>query len=525
MDESSHVTAEYPRVQLASGEIQGEIIRDGSIATWKGVPFGAPTGGDTRFQRPTPVRPWLGVLDCTRYQSPAPQPNYGFNDRLIGDEDCLHLDIVRPDTTEKLPVVVYFHGGSFLMGASHQNMLRGHRLAAAMNVVYVSLNFRLGVLGYLDLRSLGGDCVANPALWDQVLALHWIKDNIAKFGGDPESVTIMGESAGGAAVLALLCSPAARGLFHRAIAQSPPIGLIHSKAQSQLWARQLLARLGLPAESTVDDLRRLSSDELVRAGMSMMWRAGELQFLNSTFGPTVESESLPEHPMVAFQHGRQAQVPLMLGTNLDEAGVTRYFFQRTTRRAKAGRRLLYPYDPEHTDTVLEAYGGARTRAEFADLVTDALFWAPTVRIASHHNEYAPTWMYRFDFAPQLMRKLGIGAAHSSELSNVFGTPEASKTRLLSKIGRDDETMQRLTKEMQRHWASFIRFGEPGEDWPQYKPPTEQHHSRPTMIFDAQSRVEYDPKAEKRRAWKHYDVVEWGAGRPELLRDLGFQVDE
>lgn len=232
MEESAHVTADYPRVRVSGGEIQGEIVRDGTIATWKGVPFGAPTGGKARFRRPRPVRGWLGVLDCTRYQSPAPQPSYGLNDRLIGDEDCLHLDIVRPHTTEKLPVVVYFHGGSFLMGASHQNMLRGHRLAEAMNVVYVSLNFRLGVLGYLDLRSLGGDCVANPALWDQVLALQWIQENIAKFGGDPNSVTIMGESAGGAAVLALLCSPPAQGLFHRAIAQSPPIGLIHSKAQS-----------------------------------------------------------------------------------------------------------------------------------------------------------------------------------------------------------------------------------------------------------------------------------------------------
>ncbi|ERS38748.1 MULTISPECIES: carboxylesterase/lipase family protein [Corynebacterium] len=525
MDESSHLTSDYPRVRISSGEIQGEFAQDGTIAVWKGVPFGAPTGGAGRFRRPKPPRPWQGILDCTRYQSPAPQPNYGLSERLIGDEDCLHLDIVRPHSVERLPVVVYFHGGSFLMGASHQNMLRGYRLARVMNVVYVSLNFRLGVLGYLDLRSLGGDCVANPALWDQVLALEWVRENIAQFGGDPDSVTIMGESAGGAAVLALLCSPPAHGLFHRAIAQSPPIGLIHSKAQSQLWARQLLTRLGLSHDSTVEDLRTFSADELVRAGMSMMWRAGELQFLNSTFGPTVESESLPEHPMVAFQHGRQARVPLMLGTNLDEAGITRYFFQRTARRAKAGRRLLYPYDPEHTDTVLKAYGGARSRAEFADLVTDALFWAPTVRIASHHNEVAPTWMYRFDFAPQLMRKLGIGAAHSAELSNVFGTPEASKTRLLSKVGRDDEAMQRLTAEMQRHWASFISSGQPGSDWPQYKPPTDQHHSRPTMVFDAQSRVEYDPKADKRRAWKGYNVLEWGAGRPELLRDLGFRVDD
>ena len=142
------------------------------------------------------------------------QGTYGWNDRVKGTEDCLVLDIVRPDTDDELPVVVYMHGGTFLTGSSHEKVLQGHRFAKATDIVYVSINFRLGVLGYLDLRSLGADCVANPGTMDQILALQWVRENIAGFGGDPERVTIMGESAGAASVTTLMSSPPARGLFH-----------------------------------------------------------------------------------------------------------------------------------------------------------------------------------------------------------------------------------------------------------------------------------------------------------------------
>src|SRR5699024_1173997 len=156
----------------------------------------------------------------------APQPTYSWQDHIIGSEYCLHLEVVRPDTDEQLPVVVYFHGGSFILRSSLILMLRRFQLAEAMNVVYVSINFRLGALGYLDLRSLSDDCLANPAVMDQLLALQWVQENISAFGGDPDCVPAMGESAGGAAVLTLMASPAAKGLFHRAIAQSSPIRMI-----------------------------------------------------------------------------------------------------------------------------------------------------------------------------------------------------------------------------------------------------------------------------------------------------------
>ena len=210
-------------ITTTAGTIRGlRLTIPGPLRTWRGVPYGDTTAGNHRFRAPRPAPRWDGIKDCTEYGAIAAQPSLTPSDRIRGSEDCLNLDIVRPDDDRTLPVVVYLHGGSFIYGSSHQQVLRGHYLVPAMDVVYVSLNFRLGALGNIDFSSFGDDCVPNPAVLDQLLALHWVKDNIARFGGDPTNITLMGESAGGASVITLMCVPAARGLFHRAIANPPP---------------------------------------------------------------------------------------------------------------------------------------------------------------------------------------------------------------------------------------------------------------------------------------------------------------
>ncbi|MDY3126622.1 MAG: carboxylesterase/lipase family protein [Corynebacterium sp.] len=493
------------------------------VRTWRGIPFGQSTSGSHRFQAPRPAAPWSGIRHCREFGPVAPQPTYSWQDKIIGSEDCLSLDIVRPDTDEELPVVVYFHGGSFIVGSSHMQMLRGYRLAVAMNVVYVSVNFRLGALGYLDLRSLPGDCVANPAVMDQILALQWVRDNIEFFGGKPQTVTAMGESAGGAAVLTLMTSPAAEGLFHRAIAQSPPITMIHSRAQSTLWARELVRRLALPRGATIDELRAQDVADIVRAGQSMMWRGGELVHLNSTYAPTVDGDIIPRHPLEAFALGTQSKVPLLIGTNSDEASFSKFMFQRESARRRAALRLLASFDGNGAPAVLEAYGGGVERYEFAQLLADALFWAPTIRIAECHCERSKTWMYRFDFASKTLKRLGLGAMHSMELSNIFGDSSASRASLLLRTG-DSSEMQALTVAMQRHWAHFIHYGSPEPDWPEYTTSPNARRKRETLIFDAPTYIVADPKAVKRCAWENYEMEEWGTGRPDILERIGFLLE-
>ncbi|MBA5243437.1 carboxylesterase/lipase family protein [Corynebacterium haemomassiliense] len=507
--------AEHPVADTTAGKVRGVVDARSGMRTWRGVPFGASTASTGRFRAPQPAQKWQGLYDASRFAPPAMQGTFGWRDAVIGTEDCLTLDIVRPDTDEELPVVVYFHGGTFVTGASNEKVLQGHLLADATQVVYVSVNFRLGVLGYLDFRSLGHDCVATPALLDQILALEWVRANITNFGGDPNRVTIMGESAGGAAVVHLMCSPSAHGLFHGAVAQSPPPASVHSRLQAAMWVRELVNRMGLPRTTTLADLRETSAEELVRAGQSMLLNTKELVQLNTSFMPTVDGETLTAHPIDTFEAGEQAAVPLIVGTNSDEASFAKAIYQTTKTRQRAARRALEAFDPDNAQSVLRAYDYAGERGDYADLIADAVFWAPTVILATAHRRKASTWMYRFDHASAAMRMLGLGAMHTADLGAVFGEPNATKASRWDVFG-GSEAFTEVSRVMQHHWGQFFHTGAPGEEWPVYGFRADDRPGRATAVFDAGMRVEWDPKASQRRAWEGFDMREWGIHRQDLM---------
>ena len=506
---------EHPVADTTAGKVRGVVDARSGMRTWRGVPFGASTAGADRFRAPQPAQKWQGLYDASRFAPPAMQGTFGWRDAVIGTEDCLTLDIVRPDTDEELPVVVYFHGGTFVTGASNEKVLQGHLLADATRVVYVSVNFRLGVLGYLDFRSLGHDCVATPALLDQILALEWVRANIANFGGDANRVTIMGESAGGAAVVHLMCSPSARGLFHGAVAQSPPPASVHSRLQAAMWVRELVNRMGLPRTTTLADLRETRAEELVRAGQSMLLNTKELVQLNTSFMPTVDGETLTAHPIDTFEAGEQAAVPLIVGTNSDEASFAKAIYQTTKSRQRAARRALEAFDPDNAQAVLRTYDYAGGRGDYADLIADAVFWAPTMILATAHRRKARTWMYRFAHASAAMRMLGLGAMHTADLGAVFGEPNATKASRWDVFG-GAEAFAEVSRVMQHHWGKFFHTGAPGEEWPVYGFRSDDRPGRATAVFDAGMRVEWDPKSSQRRAWEGFDMREWGIHRQDLM---------
>ena len=507
-----------PCVRTTAGVVRGVVDEHSGVRTWRGIPFGADTSGARRFLAPRPAEPWTGVRDATTYAQPALQGTYGWKDAVVGTEDCLRLDVVRPDTDDVLPVVVYFHGGTFVTGASHERVLQGHNLAKATNVVYVSVNFRLGVLGYLDFRSLGTDCAANPALLDQILSLTWVAENIAGFGGDPDNVTVMGESAGGAAVVHLMSAPAARGLFHRGVAQSAPCASVHSRVQAAMWVRTLLEGMGMSHLANLDDLRREDARELVRVGHAMLLNSSELAQFNTAFMPTVDETTLPAHPIDVFENAEQSPVPLIIGTNSDEASFAKALYQTARSRSRAARRALHVFDEANAQTVLAAYGHAEGRGDFAELIADAVFWAPSVILATAHRRVAPTWMYRFDYSSVAMRRLGLGAVHTSDLVAVFGEPGATRAAMFDRFG-SRAVLDDVSREMQHHWGSFFHTGAPGESWPQYGFRSDDRPGRATGVFRETFRVEWDPKAAQRRAWEEFDMREWGSNREDLADSL------
>ena len=500
--------------QTTAGQVRG--LHYSECLTWRGVPFAEPPAGESRWAPPQPLQPWAGVRDCVEYGEIASQPSNSISSKTIGGENCLHLDIARPVTAEQnLPVVVYLHGGSFIFGSSHDVQLRGHNFCRDMNVVYISINFRLGVLGYLDTTPLMDDsdatdadeglaAVANPAVLDQIAALEWVRNNVAEFGGNPDNVTIMGESAGGAAVITLMAAPAARGLFHKAVAQSAPAASAHTPSQAQHWLHDFLGQLGLSDATTITQLRRMPAAWLAAVSNKMVLDSKAMISLNSCFAPVIDGKVVPVHPLATFAAGQQAQVPLIVGTNRDETSYQKFIYPTAASRLVAARRTLNNYDPAHTDEVLAAYPQVVTRNGYAAFLGDAVFWAPSIQVAEFHTRLAPTWVYRFDYTPRALRMLTLGAVHALELSAIFGGDDR-RTRLFTALGGSADLVI-VSRQMQRQWAHFFHENSPQPDWLEF-----QDGHRATMVFDVDTQLHIDPRRAQRQAWARFDLTQF-AGR-------------
>ncbi len=474
-------------VKTAAGVVRG--TRRGDLLTWRGVPYAAPPVGPLRLRAPQPVLPWAGVRPATRYGRQAPQPALG-PQRLQPPtgEDCLTLNIVAPalPSRELRPVMVWVHGGGYTIGSSRTPVYRGDALARRGDLVFVSVNYRLGTLGYLDFSAYGTAArpvEGNLGLRDQVAALAWVRDNIAAFGGDPARVTVFGESAGGNAVTTLLATPSAAGLFAAAIAQSSPAGMAVSREEAATAAQLVVTALGGP-----ERLFDAPAADLVAAGERVLLDAVETSPGSRVAAPVVDGDVLPEHPLAAFAAGRTHPVPLVLGTN-DREGA---FFPRvwdilaTTPARIDG--MFARTDPGARDRVVAAYPGYPSVPAAIDLGGDSSFWWPSVLVAQGHAAVAPTFMYRYDYAPPVLRALRFGATHGTELFPVFGYG-------LRALG--GRTLRAVSDRVQAHWLHLARHGTPLPSWPAYG------EQRSTLVIGAQDRVEDDPRRGRRLAWTGY----------------------
>lgn len=503
-------------VETDRGPVTG--LRRHGVRLWRGIPYAASTAGEHRFRAPLPAEGWSEVLDATRFGPVAPQKRRG---QFIGaaphlprSEDCLSLNVIAPDevgaSTEGRPVMVFIHGGAYSVGSSGEYPRQGERLARQHGVVYVSLNYRLGALGWLDFRAYsrpGRPIEANLGLRDQVAALEWVRRNIRAFGGDPDRVTLFGESAGANSVTTLLTVPAAEGLFHRAIAQSSPANAVYLPDVAQRWAGeyvQLLSRVvdddDLESESVDDAAAMLVTADpmlLAEATTALTTRTPDENPGTISLAPVIDGEFLPHRPLDAFRDGLAHRVPLIIGTNDREGSLfegridilpttkprIRAIFANTKKKARKAIKRQYPGLPE--------------RRPAADFGGDFTFWFPSVKVAERHSRFAPTYGYRFDAAPRMPRLLGLDATHGLELFALFekfDTPVGTGLTLLG--GR--RMFRAVGRRMQRHWVSFAASGHPGDDWPAY-----DDAGRRTIIFDGDDRVELDPRREKRLAWQEF----------------------
>ncbi|TYZ08828.1 carboxylesterase/lipase family protein [Hymenobacter lutimineralis] len=463
-------------VKTRQGRLHGS--REANLCVFRGIPYAQPPVGPLRFRPPQPLPRQHGPRPATQFGHRAVQA--GGPTGVQGSEDCLYLNVWAPAWPTRSrpagvrPVVVWVHGGAFTGGSGQDNDT--WTFAAQDSVVAVSLNYRLGSLGFLHLGEALGPAyrqAGNVGLLDAVAALRWVHDNIRAFGGDPTRVTLMGESAGAKLVGALLVTPAAEGLFQQVILESGAVQAIRDTATAAAVTRQLLGELHLAQPQA---LLTLPADTLIRAQARFASGAGGLQ----VFGPVQDGLALPQPPFAYLRRLKRRPPAVLLGTNLEEAGL---FTGPGSVLAQPNEKALQQVFGRNAAAVWAAYRRLSqtqpAQQAWNTTLTDYLYRLATYRLADTlAAQNRPVWLYRFDWHNATQRPL-----HAQELAFVWNAPlgssGAAPTLPASLPGKAADAA--LAARMHAYWARFIKTGRPGPDWPAYSAP-----GRMVMVFDSAS---------------------------------------
>ena len=498
------------RVQTQSGFVEG--YQQGEHVVFKGIPYAAAPVGPLRFRAPQAPHSWDGVRQATEFGASAIQPGSSLAGMTADgpmSEDCLYLNVFTPSPDDKRrPVMVWIHGGIFLMGSASSPIYDGGRLAERGDVVIVTINYRLGALGYLPLLNESGatmGATANAGQLDQVAALTWVRDNIARFGGDPTQVTIFGESAGAFAASLLLCMPAAEGLFHRAICQSGASWELATAATGQRRTTTFMDHLSL-AEGEVKKLLEVPSEKLLEAQGAVLARHGITAFF-----PVCDGITVPKQPSAAFAAGTGSGIPLIVGNNRDEWNFFAVESLATLDQPMDDAALINVLSMlmgesfrAHLPAIIDAYRTARAtwgaptgnRHLLNIIHGDCVFRVPGVRLSetkAAHRE--PAYMYLFT-QESPARGGALGACHALEISFVFGTLDAPLQRHFVGSGPQVEA---VSEDMMDRWIAFARTGSPNPEghspWPAY-----DATRRATMVFGPNGGAQDAPLDGERHAW-------------------------
>ncbi len=462
-----------PTVTVEQGALKGSLEQNEAV--FRGIPYAAPPIGDLRWKETEPARAWAGVKDATRF-GPSCMQNYDFGPT---SEDCLSLNIWTPSVSAApIAVMVWFHGGGDTEGGSNSEFFYGDSLAKK-DVVVVSVNYRLNVFGFIALPELSAEsphhASGNYGLLDQIMALKWIKANIAKFGGDPTRVTIFGQSAGAADVERLLVSPLSNGLFQRAIAESGAARRVEpSLAEQEKECGAIVTGMGAPAQNRLAALRRMPATQIL-SGFAHTQACAPIN---------LDGYVLPEQPLKVFDKGREHPVPFMLGNTLREG----FENEMSSDQLKAAIRVQYG---DMAERAFPLYGIDKPKT------IDPMYGSPTIAWGTdqthrcrvmlqgiEHSKIAP--FYQFEFQRTLPGQSALDRTHSDDVPFVFGVVYNPRY-----AGTFDATDRKTADQMQTYWSNFAKAGDPNGA-------RRSRHGRNSMPTSAA--IWHSPKTARRRAW-------------------------
>ena len=498
---------EIPVISTEFGKIQGYVEKDVNI--FKGIPYALPPIGNLRFSPPVDTEPWNNVLDATKF---GPYPIQGpYNEQIIiapqpQDESCLTLNIWAPlDDHEKKPVMLWLYGGSFEYGGSANPKFDGLALANRGKVVVVSMNYRLGLFGFLHLPGK----TTNVGILDQLAVLKWINQNIENFGGDPNNVTIFGESAGGSSVIFLLTMPLTKGLFHRAIIQS---ACIIDPKPTVRSTKRIFHNLGIKY-GDLDSLREVPTNKLIKAQNDFTNQdllAGTFEIMN--FRPSIDEDTIPQHPVKAIQQGITKEIDLIIGTNLNEINFWSVFdptmknidIEGVQKRFQS-RVNKVGLSESVSNKVVKMYqkcNNEKSPFEIYNLLdTDFTYRIPALRIAEEKSKFNPnTYNYIFSWGSSEVEGK-LGAPHAIEIPFVFGTLDKTVPTLsgLDFYRGHGPKEKEISQKIMDMWISFARNGVPNSndiiEWPNYEVKT-----RNTMFINNRCEIIPHFLEKERSAW-------------------------
>ena len=474
---------------------------------FRGIPFAAPPTGANRFRPPQEVEAWTGARDATEFgpiapQLPSPLEQILGSRELEMSEDCLYLNVWTPGLDDaRRPVMVWIHGGAFTTGAGSIPWYDGTSFATRGDVVVVTINYRIGALGFLALDGIvdGLEDASNLGALDQIAALEWVRDNIARFGGDPGKVTVVGESAGAMSIAVLLGAPAAKGLFGRAILQSGAAQSVAERDQAERITREFLAELDLPQQDA-DALRSVPLEQILSAQGSVVLRNwGKVRGL--PLQPVVDGVVLPQHPGDAIESGTSEGLDVMIGTTRDEWRLFALLDPSSgslTSEELVERMARALGSEDAARRAIDVYSAREPGQTPGDLwsafQTDRIFRSPATALADRHR--GDTYMYLFTYCTEILDGR-LRSCHALEIPFVFNNLDAPGVHRMT--GPVTNSMRDLALAMHEAWIAFVRGGYPRSprlpEWPRY-----ERERRATMIFGERPALEEDPFADERRLW-------------------------